>query len=368
LKNNIKDMQKENTKYQLLTFYKFVDIEDPHKIVEDHLQFTKDIGMRGRIFIGEEGINATVSGNTGQIKAYRLYLDSIPHFQNIPDIDAKACYVDGHQFEKMHVRYRKEIVALGVKYTAKDIERSKHKITVDDFKKVIDNNDDDYVIIDMRNNYEYELGHFKNAIPAGTLTFKDTERLIEHYKNKYDDKKLIMYCTGGIRCEKVSVMLEEKGLPGVYQLDGGIVKYLNKFNDGNWLGNLYTFDNRVSCYVGDNDNHEVISKCHYSGKPAEEMFNCRYGPCNDQIIADPKEYKKHMGFCSEACATQAMDDLYIKKEDFDEMDYKKLRIEVKNNPELKDKNFNIGKEHLQKKLDGVEFNHKKPVERKLIFA
>jgi UPF0176 protein len=361
-------MQKENTKYQLLTFYKFVDIDNPKEIVEDHLQFTKDIGMRGRIFIGEEGINATVTGNLGQIKAYRLYLNSIPYFKNIPDIDEKSCFVDGHQFEKMHVRYRKEIVALGVKYKAEEIERSKHKISINDFKKVIDQEKDDYVIIDMRNNYEYELGHFKNAIPSGTLTFKDTDKLIDHYKEKYSDKKLIMYCTGGIRCEKVSVLLEKKGLQGVYQLDGGIVKYLNKYNDGNWLGNLYTFDGRVSCYIGDDDHHEIIAKCHYSGKPAEEMFNCRYGPCNDQIIADPEEYKKHMGFCSEQCANNAMNDLYIKKEDFDPIDYKELRVEVKNDPSRKEENYKKGRDHLKKKLDGVKFNYKKPVERDIVFA
>lgn len=361
-------MKRDNSKYTLLTFYKFVDIPNPHEVVEDHLQFTLDIGMRGRIYIGEEGINATVSGNEGQIKAYRLYLDSIDYFKDIPDIDDKSCPVPEHMFEKMHVRYRKEIVALGEKYTAKDIQNSKHKMNIDEFKKVMDENDNNYVIIDMRNNYEYELGHFKNAIPAGTLTFKDTERLIDHYKENFSDKKLIMYCTGGIRCEKVSVLLEKKGLPGVYQLDGGIVKYINKHNDGNWLGNLYTFDNRVSCYIGDDGNHTIIAKSHYSGKSAEDMFNCRYGPCNDQIIATKQEYEEHMGFCSEQCAHNAMDDLYIKKEDFDYMDYKKLRIEVKNNPEKKYENYSKAKLHLQKRLEGIEFNHKSPKTHDLIFA
>lgn len=360
-------MLKHKTKFVLLTFYKFVDIPNPHEVVEDHLQFTLDIGMRGRIYIGEEGINATVTGNTGQIKAYLLYLESIPYFQNIPDIEEKSCEVPEHQFEKMHVRYRKEIVSLGEKYPASAIENSKYKMKIEDFKLVVDNKDDNYVIIDMRNNYEYELGHFKNAIPAGTMTFKDTEKLIDHYKEKFSDKKLIMYCTGGIRCEKVSVLLEKKGLPGVYQLDGGVVKYVNRFKDGNWLGNLYTFDNRVSCFVNDDENHTVISKSHYTSEPAEEMFNCRYGPCNDQIIATKYEYEQHMGFCSEECAHKGMEDLYIKKETFDSMDYKKLRIEVKNDPSKKEVNFAKAKRHLEKRLEGVEFNHKGPVKHELIY-
>ena len=98
------------------------------------------------------------------------------------------------------------------------------------------------------------------------------------------------------------------------------------------------------------------------------MYNCRYGPCNDQIIADPAEYKKHMGFCSEECAHGAMEDLYIKSEAFDPMDYKQLRIEVKVDPSKKEENYAKAKAHLQKKLEGVEFNHKTPVEREIIFA
>src|SRR5690606_26741682 len=105
-------MQKKKPIYTLLTFYKFVDIKEPHRLVTEHKEFCEDIGIRGRIFIGEEGINATLTGNRGQIRAYRLFLDSIPEFRNIPDIEDKANIVDEHQFPKMIVRYRKEIVAL----------------------------------------------------------------------------------------------------------------------------------------------------------------------------------------------------------------------------------------------------------------
>lgn len=360
-------MTKPKTKYQLLTFYKFVDIDNPHDLVKDHKQFCSDIGMKGRIYIGEEGISATATGNMGQVKAYMLYLDSIPVFSNIPDIEEKACYVDGHKFDKMIVRYRKEIVALGERYSAEEIKNSKKLITVDKFKEIIDNQNDDYVIIDMRNNYEYELGHFKNALPAGTKNFRDLDELLNHYKNKFEGKKLITYCTGGIRCEKAAVKLIKTGISDVYQLDGGIVKYLNKFNDGNWLGNLYTFDGRISCDVGDDNTHTIIAKCHYSEEPAETFYNCRYGQCNAQIIAKPKQYRKHFGFCSEECMEKALEDLQIRNDTFDPMDYKMLRGKIKQNPEKQEEISNEIRNHIRKHTANLEFKIKTPKKEELIY-
>lgn len=152
--------------YQLLTFYKFVDISDPHDEVVKHKQFLVDIGMKGRIYLGEEGISATVTGNTGQIQAYKWYLAHHPFFQDIADIDEKATVVDGHQFEKMIVKYRPEIVALGAKVTAQQVKSADRQLSIDAFKRIIEEQDDEWAILDMRNDYEWQLGHFKGAIPA----------------------------------------------------------------------------------------------------------------------------------------------------------------------------------------------------------
>lgn len=353
---------KPDTKYTLLTFYKFIDIKDPHKEVVEHKQFCKDIGMMGRIFIGEEGINATLSGNIGQIMAYKLYLKNNPLFDSIDDIDEKATHVDRHQFKKMIVRYRKEIVALGVKYPASKIEEHKYKISPKEFKDLLDSDKNDYVILDLRNDYEYKLGHFKGALPAGTLTFKETPEYLSKYKDLLDGKQVIMYCTGGIRCEKASVMLEEAGIRKPLQLDGGVVKYVNNFNDGNWLGSLYTFDERINTFVGDTSTHTIISECHYTGEPEENYHNCRYGPCNRQIIAKNKQFRKHMGFCSEQCAKNAYENLLIRDSDWDPLNYKELRGEIKKNPTQKDGITEKIRIHIKKWLAGVEFNHKNPVE------
>ena len=124
--------------YQLLTFYKFVDILDPNEEVARHKQFLTDIGVKWRIYIGEEGISATVTGNQGQIQAYKWYLAQSSYFQNIPDIDAKATFVEDHQFEKMIVKYRPEIVALGAIVTAEQLQTADRQLSVDEFKSIIE--------------------------------------------------------------------------------------------------------------------------------------------------------------------------------------------------------------------------------------
>lgn len=183
------------TAYGLLTFYKFVDISDPHAEVAQHKQFLADIGIKGRIYIGEEGISATVTGNHGQLQAYRRYLASSPYFKDIPDIDTKATFVDTHEFDKLIVRYRAEIVVLGKKVSASQVATADRQIPIDEFKRIVETQDPDWAILDMRNDYEWQVGHFKGAIPAGTVNFREVPDLLEKYKDKLKDKKVAMYCT-----------------------------------------------------------------------------------------------------------------------------------------------------------------------------
>lgn len=212
---------RDTQKFTLLTFYHFVDIDNPEQEVEKHLLFCKDIGMKGRVYIGTEGISSTVTCNEGQLEAYRLYLANSPYFNEIADIDIKASPVDEHKFPRMSVKYREEIVALGKKYTKEEIEEAGNRMSIEEFKDLLENEDpENYIVLDMRNNHEYKLGHFKHAIPANTLNFRDLEDQIDDYKKQFGDKKVISYCTGGIRCEKSTVMLQKAGLKNTYQLDG----------------------------------------------------------------------------------------------------------------------------------------------------
>lgn len=285
---------KTSPHYILLTFYKFIDIPDPQEEVARHKQFLTDIWMKGRVYIGEEGISSTVTGTAGQVQAYKRYLAHSPYFQDIPDIDIKASNVGTHQFDKMIVRYRREIVTLGKTVNETQVRMADRQLDIEEFKRIIEQQDEDRAILDMRNDYERQLGHFKGALPAGTINFREVPGLLERYKEKLTGKKVVMYCTGGIRCEKLSVLLKASGLENVYGLNGGVVKYVNTYNDGNRLGNLYTFDGRVSCEVGDATTHTPIARCIYTDEPTDTCENCRYSPCNARIVADHRQYRKHM--------------------------------------------------------------------------
>ncbi len=352
-------MAKKEEIFTLLTFYKFVDVEDPKKEVEEHSVLTRGIWMKGRIYIGTEGISATVTWNEGQIMAYKMYLNAHPLFNNPDDLDVKSCRVGGHQFPKMKVKVRDEIVVLGNKYSKQEIEAAWNRMQIDEFKELLDKwNAEDYIVLDMRNDHEYRLGHFKNAIPASTLSFKELEEKVEDYKKQFWDKKVISYCTGWIRCEKSTVMLQKAWLKNTYQLDWGVVKYINTFDDGNWEGNLYVFDDRVSDHVWSDKTHTVIGECCYTWEKTDHCENCRYSPCNARLICEPKAYKKHFGFCSEECFNAAKKDFFIKDAPFDKMNYKMQRAQIKVKPELETEIFEKLEQYLDKKLSWVEFNNK----------
>ena len=337
-----------------------MDVRDPEREVKEHLKFCKDIGIMGRIYIGSEWISATLSCNEWQLMAYKLYLAQHPLFNNPPDLDIKSTPVDGHKFPKMTVKVRDEIVSLWKKYTKEEIEKAGNRMTVEDFKKLIESGKtEDYIILDMRNNHEYQLWHFKWAIPADTMNFKELQEKINEYQKEFKNKKIISYCTGGIRCEKSTVMLQNAGLKNTYQLDGGVVKYINSYDDGNWLGSLYVFDDRVSCVVWSTAMHTTIGQCCYSGKKTDTCENCRYSPCNARLIATHKEYKKHFWFCSEECARKAEVDCLIKEVDFDPMQYKELRGKIKAHPEKKDEITKKMQDHIKAGLQWVKFNHLK---------
>ncbi len=318
-------------------------------MAQQHLDYCRDIGLHGRVYLGCEGISSTVSGNQGQCYAYRAFLENSLYFKDIPDIDAKSTLVDSHQFARLSVKIRDEIVTMGERVSALEVQKYHKEILVEEFKDIIDGNNDEYAILDMRNDYEYRLGHFKWAVPAGTDNFREVPQLLEKYKREFAGKKVIFYCTGGIRCEKASVIMNKAGMDELYSLQWWVVKYVNEFNDGNWLGNLYTFDGRVSTEVGDASTHTTIGECLYTAESTDNCENCRYSPCNARLIASEKEYKKHLGFCSKECYEKSSLDGFVKDTTWDKFDYKNTR-------NLSDGITRIA-DHLDRKLANIEWKY-----------
>jgi predicted sulfurtransferase len=209
----------------------------------------------------------------------------------------------------------------------------------------------------MRNDYEYALGHFRGALPAGTVNFRELQTVLTQYRTEFRGKKIIQYCTGGIRCEKSTVMLREAGFDDVYELDGGVVKYLNAYADTNWLGSLYTFDGRVSTRLYGSDLHETIGICMYTNIPTDTCENCRYSPCNAKLICTTEAYQKHGGFCSQYCFIHAGTDMLVRQAHFDKYDYQAARTKAKNHPTHKDDIVAEVATHLQQKWGKVVYHH-----------
>jgi predicted sulfurtransferase len=153
------------------------------------------------------------------------------------------------------------------------------------------------------------------------------------------------------------VMMQRAGLKNTYQLDGWVVKYINSFNDGNWEGNLYVFDDRVSAEVGDEKTHITVWECIHSGKKTDNCENCRYSPCNARLIVDKEEHEKHLGFCSKECYEKWLSDLLIKDVDFDSKNYRKIRLEMRDNPGKKQGIIDELSARLAKKLWNTEFTN-----------
>jgi UPF0176 protein len=281
--------------YNVLLYYCYTHIEDPEDFREKHHLFCLELGLRGRIIIAEEGINGTVSGLASDCEAYMRALKSDSRFA---DIEFKVECHDQHTFAKLHVRVKPEIVHSGLQ----DIhpgEKTGKYIEPAEFKQILKEQPGDIVILDVRSNYEHNIGHFKNAITLDLENFRDFPEKVAELQ-QYKDKKIITYCTGGIKCEKASAYLLEQGFEDVYQLHGGIIKYGLEADGEDFEGKCYVFDNRIVKEVN-KVNPKTISRCYITGEPSDRMVNCANPECNIHIPMSEKGAEIYDGCCSEAC-------------------------------------------------------------------
>jgi len=280
--------------YKVLLFYKYVKIENPELFREEQLKFCEENEILGRIYIAEEGINATVSGNAENIEKYKLNLWADERFD---DVVFKEDPSDEHAFRKLIVRIKKEIVnSGGIKA---DPELGGKRLKPENLQKMYENNED-FIIVDARNDYEFKIGHFKNALKPNVTNFREWPRFVEELKD-YKDKKVVAYCTGGIRCEKATAYMVQAGFKDVYQLEGGIVSYTKKFPDQNWEGSIFVFDERRIISPNSRESLKHTAECYYCGKPASYYINCHNQNC-DKLMITCNNCKEENGYCcSEEC-------------------------------------------------------------------
>lgn len=284
----------ENNNWTILLYYKYVPIQNPEKFTREHLEFCKSLELKGRILISKLGINGTVGGSKEATNSYIWHMQQDPRFA---DMEFKTSEGSDKTFKKIFVRHREELVTM--KYE-EELDPNKHggiHIKPEQLKEMYDK-DEDFVIIDMRNKYEADIGRFKNAVILEMDNWKQLPKIVDKELTKYKDKKVVTYCTGGIRCETGTALLKKKGFKDVYQLHGGIHEYIKKFPKDHWQGELYVFDERVSVKVND----AVLGSCYHCRQPCNYYINCTNVECNKMMIMCESCRDKWNDGCSDRCA------------------------------------------------------------------
>jgi len=277
------------------SFYKYVGLRKVKSFRNEHQKFCNKLEVKGKVLVSKEGINGSISGTKEQIGKYKRKLKSYREFNNITFKDTAATTPP---FKKIIVRIRPEIVTnkfyADIKYAGTYIAPKQLKIMYD--------KEEDFVIVDARNDYEWKIGKFRNAITLPIDVFRDFPHSIKTLE-KFKNKKIIMYCTGGVRCEKASALLRQKGFRDVSQLKDGIIKFIEEYPDSYFEGRCFVFDDRLSIPSGKNTKDiSLCEKCHI---PYGKYKNCKNKKCDRLYLMCDSCTKQHNYACSKMCKLTA---------------------------------------------------------------
>lgn len=290
-------LYQETEPRKTLSFYRYLPINDP-QVFRDELYFhLSALHVFGRIYIAHEGINAQISVPVNNFDAFRKHIDSINGLTGVRlNI---AVDDDGKSFWVLKIKVREKIVADGITDPSFDMKNRGRYVDPEQFNQLTD--DPQTIVVDMRNHYEYEVGHFEKAIEVSSDTFREQLLMSAEMLESQKDRNIIMYCTGGIRCEKASAYLLHRGFKNVFHLEGGIVNYANTIKEkglpNKFKGKNFVFDDRLGERISD----EVISICHQCGRPADTHTNCKNEACHLLFIQCGECAEKYSGCCSEEC-------------------------------------------------------------------
>ena len=296
----------ETEKRITISFYQYFFISDPKQFRDELYKALHELKVFGRIYIAHEGINAQACTPESNFEAFKNYLYSIEPLKGVRlniAIDDDARLNDpvgqGKSFWVLKIKLREKIVADGITDPDFDMRNKGRYVNAEQMNELM--NDDDTVVIDMRNHYEYEVGHFENALEIPSDTFREQLPMaIDMMKDK-KDKNIIMYCTGGIRCEKASAYMLHNGFKNVFHLEGGIINYAQQIKEkelpSKFIGKNFVFDDRL----GERITGDIIAHCHQCGKPADIHINCANEGCHLLFIQCDECRKKYEGCCSKEC-------------------------------------------------------------------
>jgi UPF0176 protein len=280
-----------------ISFYHYFPIQNPQQFRDELYRSLNALGVFGRIYVAKEGINAQISVPEQHMDAFRETLYAIQPLNGIRlNI---AVDDDGKSFWVLKIKVRDKIVADGIEDPSFDMENRGKYVNAVQMNEMLDSGNT--IVIDMRNHYEYEVGHFESALEIPSDTFRDQLPMAVDMMKGKEEQNIIMYCTGGIRCEKASAYMLHKGFKNVFHLEGGIINYARQIKDAGidskFIGKNFVFDNRL----GERITDDVIAKCHQCGKPADTHTNCRNNGCHLLFIQCESCAQAFEGCCSTAC-------------------------------------------------------------------
>lgn len=283
--------------YFALAYYSFSPVEDPHQEIAEHKKFFEGLDVSCRIYISEQGINGQFSGYQPDAERYMMWLKQRPAFKQVK---FKVHHVEENIFPRVTVKYRKELVALGCEV---DVTSQGKHISPEEWHTKLEENR--CLVLDVRNNYEWKIGHFENAVLPDIQTFREFPEYAEKLAREHDPETtpVMMYCTGGIRCELYSSLLIKKGFKEVYQLDGGVIAYGLSVGTGKWKGKLFVFDDRLAVPINEADAQvQPISTCSHCQTACDTYYNCANTDCNNLFLCCPECVVRTKGCCSMTCA------------------------------------------------------------------
>jgi UPF0176 protein len=280
-----------------VSFYQYHPIENPRQFRDALFENLERLGVLGRIYVASEGINAQISVPTENFDSFKKYLYSID-FLNGVRLNV-AVDDDGKSFWVLHIRVRPKIVADGIEDPNFSMERKGEYLSAEQFNLLTEN--PETIVVDMRNYYEYEVGHFENALEVSSDTFREQLPMAVEMLEDKKDRDIIMYCTGGIRCEKASAYLLHNGFTKVFHLEGGIIEYVHQVKarglENKFKGRNFVFDKRL----GEQISEEIISHCHQCGEKCDTHTNCENLACHLLFIQCGDCREKFAGCCSPEC-------------------------------------------------------------------
>ena len=291
-----KQLSQEEFKRTTLSFYKYVKIEDPTSLRKELFIKWNELKVKGRIYIAKEGINAQLSCPNPNWDQFVSSVKSVKGFENIPF--KIALEENKISFLKLVIKIKKQIVADGLNENEYDVTNVGSHLSAKEWNECINNG---AIVVDVRNHYESRIGHFKGAIKPDVDTFREELPLIKEKLKNRKEEKILLYCTGGIRCEKTSSYLKHHGFKDVNQLHGGIIDYAKQIKEHNlenkFIGKNFVFDDRL----GEKISNDIIGTCDQCGGPCDDYTNCNYVDCNLLFIQCKKCQAKYDGCCNSEC-------------------------------------------------------------------